>query len=109
MPHEVRALGRLLAVPLDVAAAIQAARAAPAVVGGWAYGNRVARMLATEWPQLVRGVVLIAAGGKFPPQAGIFESLRAYQDKSLPLEKRAEIARSILYGPNSNITAADAD
>jgi len=26
--------------------------------------------------------------------------LQAYQDKSLPLEKRAEIGRSILYGPN---------
>src|SRR6266702_5236260 len=44
----------------DVAAAIGASRAAPVIVGGWAYGNRVARMLATEWPQLVRGVVLIA-------------------------------------------------
>jgi pimeloyl-ACP methyl ester carboxylesterase len=56
----------------DVAAAIGATGAAPAIVGGWAYGNRVARMLATESPQLVRGIVLIAAGGKFVPKPEIF-------------------------------------
>jgi pimeloyl-ACP methyl ester carboxylesterase len=87
----------------DVAAAIQVTRAAPAIVGGWGYGNRVARMLATEWPNLVRGVVLMAAGGKFPPAAGVPESLRDYQDETLPVERRAEIARRILYGPSSKI------
>jgi pimeloyl-ACP methyl ester carboxylesterase len=91
----------------DVAAAIEATSAAPAIVGGWAYGNRVARMLATERPQLVRGLVLIAAGGKFAPKPEVFQSLQAYQDKSLPIEKRAEVARSILYGPNAIISIAD--
>jgi hypothetical protein len=38
----------------DIAAAIEATNAPPAIVGGWAYGNRVARMLATEFPQLRR-------------------------------------------------------
>jgi pimeloyl-ACP methyl ester carboxylesterase len=91
----------------DVAAAIEATSAAPAIVGGWAYGNRVARMLATQRPELVRGLVLIAAGGKFPPEPGVFESLRAYQDKSLPIEKRAEIGRKVLYGPNTTIATSD--
>ena len=91
----------------DVGAAIEASGSAPAIVAGWAYGNRVARMLATERPQLVRGVVLIAAGGKFAPAPGVFQSLQAYQDKSLPIEKRAEIGRTLLYGPNANISIAD--
>jgi pimeloyl-ACP methyl ester carboxylesterase len=94
-------------IAADVAAAIDATKAAPAIVGGWAYGNRVARMLATQQPDLVRGVVLIAAGGKFAPAPGVFESLRAYQDKSLPIEKRAEIGRRILYGPNTTISTTD--
>jgi pimeloyl-ACP methyl ester carboxylesterase len=94
-------------IAADVAAAIEATRSAPAIVGGWAYGNRVARMLATERPQLVRGLVLIAAGGKFPPAPGVFESLRDVQDKNLPIDKRAEIARKIAYGPNTNISIAD--
>jgi pimeloyl-ACP methyl ester carboxylesterase len=94
-------------IAADVAAAIEASHSAPAIVGGWAYGNRVARMLATERPQLVRGLVLIAAGGKFPPAPGVLESLRDVQDKSLPIEKRAEIARRISYGPNTSISIAD--
>jgi pimeloyl-ACP methyl ester carboxylesterase len=34
------------------------------------------------------------------------ESLREEQDKTLPIEKRAEIARRIAYGPNTNICIA---
>jgi len=91
----------------DVAAAIEATSTAPAIVAGFAYGNRVARMLATERPELVRGVVLIAAGGKFQPKPEIFQRLRDYQDKSLPLQKRAEIGRALLYGPNATISIED--
>jgi pimeloyl-ACP methyl ester carboxylesterase len=94
-------------IAADVAVAIEATNAAPAIVGGWAYGNRVARMLAVQRPELVRGVVLIAAGGKFAPAPGVLESLRAYRDKSLPIEKRAEIGRKIHYGPNTTISTAD--
>ena len=91
----------------DVASAIEKVGAAPAIVAGWAYGNRVARMIASERPELVRGVVLIAAGGKFPPKPEVMAGLRTVQDKSLPLEKRAEAARTVLYGPKSTISATD--
>jgi pimeloyl-ACP methyl ester carboxylesterase len=91
----------------DVAAAIEKAGAGPVIVAGWAYGNRVARMIASERPELVRGVVLIAAGGKFPPKPEVLSALRNAQDKSLPLEKRAEAARSVLYGPKSTISVSE--
>jgi pimeloyl-ACP methyl ester carboxylesterase len=91
----------------DVAAAIEKVGATPAIVVGWAYGNRVARMIASERPELVRGVVLIAAGGKFPPKPEVMTGLRTIQDKSLPLEKRAEAARTVLYGPKSSISATE--
>ena len=91
----------------DVASAIEKVGAAPAIVAGWAYGNRVARMIASERPELVRGVVLVAAGGKFPPKPEVMAGLRTVQDKSLPLEKRAEAARTVLYGPKSTISATD--
>jgi pimeloyl-ACP methyl ester carboxylesterase len=48
----------------DVAAVIRALGAAPAFVLGHAGGNRTARALATRRPELVRGVILLAAGGK---------------------------------------------
>jgi pimeloyl-ACP methyl ester carboxylesterase len=91
----------------DVASAIERVAAAPAIVVGWAYGNRVARMIASERPELVRGVVLIAAGGKFPPKPEVIAGLRKVQDKTLPLDERAEAARTVLYGPKSTISAAD--
>ncbi len=90
----------------DVAAAIEKVGAAPAIVVGWAYGNRVARMIASERPELVRGVVLIAAGGKYPPKPEVLAKMRIYQDKSLPLETRAEAAR-VRYGPKSTISVTD--
>jgi pimeloyl-ACP methyl ester carboxylesterase len=91
----------------DVVAAIEKVGAAPAIVAGWAYGNRIARMIATEWPELVRGVMLIAAGGKFPPKPEVATALRIVQDQNLPLEKRAETARTVLYGPKSTISATE--
>jgi pimeloyl-ACP methyl ester carboxylesterase len=91
----------------DVAAAIEQVGAAPAIVVGWAYGNRVARMIASERPELVRGVVLIAAGGKYPPKPEVLATLRKVQDKNLPLEQRAEASRTVLYGPKSMMSAAE--
>lgn len=53
----------------DAAAAIDALDAAPATVVGHAFGNRVTRMLATEYPDLVESCVLLACGGLVPPVA----------------------------------------
>jgi pimeloyl-ACP methyl ester carboxylesterase len=51
----------------DVAGVIEALKLGPANVGGHAFGNRVARMLAADRPELVRSVILFAAGGKLAP------------------------------------------
>ena len=50
----------------DAAAVIEACGDGPADVIGHAFGNRVARMLASDRPDLVRRVVLLAAGGMAP-------------------------------------------
>ncbi len=91
----------------DVATVIGKVGAAPAIVVGWAYGNRVARMIASEQPEIVRGVVLIAAGGKYPPKPEVLTTMRKVQDMSLPLEQRAEAARIVLYGPKSTISVPE--
>src|SRR5258705_4463519 len=91
----------------DVRAVIEKFDAAPAIVAGWAYGNRVARFLARERPELIRGVVLMAAGGKIPPKPDVAAGVRVTQDKSVPPERRAEAARAVFYGPNANISASE--
>ena len=90
----------------DVAAAIEAEGGGPAVVAGAAFGNRVARMLAVRRPDLVRGLVLMAAGGRFPPTPEAMASLRLVQDRTAPMAAREEAARAVLFSPGSTITRA---
>jgi len=80
----------------DVARAIEIVGGAPVVVAGHAYGNRVGRMLAQARPDLVRGVVLMAAGGKFPPSKAAIQDIQTLQDKSLPPERRTMAAKACL-------------
>jgi pimeloyl-ACP methyl ester carboxylesterase len=91
----------------DIAKAIEAVGGAPVVVAGHAYGNRLGRMLAQDRPDLVRGVVLMAAGGKFPPAAEAVQNLRTFQDKSLPVDRRTLAAKAALFGAQSNPTTDD--
>lgn len=47
----------------------------PAVVVGHAFGQRIARALAVLHPELVRGIVMLAAGGRVPPSPEAKRSL----------------------------------
>lgn len=51
----------------DIAADVAAVLPGPAHLVGHAFGNRVARCLAADRPDLVRTVTLLAAGGLIPP------------------------------------------
>jgi len=91
----------------DVARAIESGGGGPVVLAGHAFGNRVARMLASDRPDLVRGVVLMAAGGKFPPGPEAVQNFRASQDKSLSAERRSTATKAAFFGPQSNPTPDD--
>ena len=89
----------------DVAAVIVALAAAPAVIAGHAFGNYVARSLAADRPELVRGVALLAASpGKAPPgEVTIGPAMRAAimgsGDESLPVEERLAHLRTAFFAP----------
>ena len=83
----------------DAAAVIEAFGAGPAVVVGHAFGNRVARMLASDRPELVRAVVLLAAGGKAPMDPSIRDSLTKSFDLGLPEAERLEHVRRAFFAP----------
>jgi pimeloyl-ACP methyl ester carboxylesterase len=51
----------------DVAGVVDELGIAPAFVLGHAYGNRIARTVAADRPDIVRGVILVAAGGQVAP------------------------------------------
>jgi len=55
----------------DVGRVIERVAGGRAHVLGWAWGNRIARTLAADSPERVATVVLIAAGGKVPPDPSL--------------------------------------
>lgn len=95
----------------DVGAAIEAVPgAAPAFVAGHAFGNYVARTLATDRPELVRGVVLLAASiGRPPPGEVLYgpeirEAIMGSGDPSLPREARLAHLRRAFFAPGNDPT-----
>ena len=76
----------------DIAEVIKAQGGGRAVVVGHAYGNWVARMTATDYPALVRGVVILAAAAKsYPPE--LTNAVTEAGDLTLPDEKRLAALR----------------
>lgn len=65
-------------------------------IAGHAFGNRVARAVALDYPQQVEGVILLAAGGTVAPSEGATEALKiAFSDVS---EAEAEKAMEYMVG-----------
>ena len=82
----------------DVAAVIEQQRAGPAVVLGHAFGQWIARTLATDRPDLVRGVVLAAAAAK-SNQPELREALAKCVDTGLPEVERRAALRFAFFAP----------
>jgi len=74
---------RLQDLARDVAFVIGREKGGPAVIAGHAYGNWVARMTATDHPELVRGIVLMAAAAKTFPDY-LRSDVQQSADTSLP-------------------------
>lgn len=88
----------------DVAAAITALDAAPAVVVGHAFGNRVARTLAADRPELVAAVALLSCSGKVPHDAAMAEANRLALAADVAPEARRAAACRAWFGPGADPT-----
>jgi pimeloyl-ACP methyl ester carboxylesterase len=87
----------------DIAAVIEADGGGAAFVAGHAFGNRVARMLATDRPDLVRGLSLIAANvGHAPSTPPIREAIRNSANPGLPEEDRLKALRFAFFAPGND-------
>lgn len=74
----------------------------PAVVLGHAFGNRVARCLAADRPDLVSGLVLLGCGGRVPGDAEARSALGRCFDTALgPAEHRRAVATAF-FAPGSD-------
>jgi pimeloyl-ACP methyl ester carboxylesterase len=93
----------------DMAAVIRQEGGGPAVMVGHAFGNWVARMTAVDYPDLVRGVVIVAAAAKAYPNGfaaakELSESVRKAGDSRLPDEERLKYLRMAFFAPGNDPT-----
>jgi pimeloyl-ACP methyl ester carboxylesterase len=88
----------------DVAGVIQALKLRQANVVGHAFGNRAARMVAADHPELVHSVILYAAGGKVPPKPPAEQALMSIFN---PASTYTEVLAAMRYmvGPADNVEA----
>lgn len=64
---------------------------------GWALGNRIQRMVATDHPQRVASITLLAAGGLVTPTTEPGTLNRLLSDADLPLQEKMALARHTLF------------
>lgn len=88
----------------DVAAVIDKVGGAPVALVGHAFGNRVARTLAADRPDLVTCVVMLGASGKVQPSAEIAAAIKVAQSMHLPRKDREAAVRLAWVGPGRDIS-----
>jgi pimeloyl-ACP methyl ester carboxylesterase len=86
----------------NVAMVIEGLRGGPAVLVGHAFGQRVARMLAMLRPDLVKGLVMLAAGGKVPVPPRAREALSGCFDLSLSSGAHINHVRYAFFAPGND-------
>jgi len=94
----------------DVARVIESENKGPVIVVGHAFGNFVARQIAADRPDLVRGVVVAAgSSGKVPPGSSempigpeIRKAIDGPSDMSLPESKRLEYLQIAFFAPGND-------
>jgi len=87
----------------DIASVIEHNGGAPAFVVGHAFGNRVARMLATARPELVRAVSLVAANvGHNPSPPDVRAAIRTSADIGAPDDARIKAMQFVFFAPGND-------
>ena len=87
----------------DIAAVIEHDNNGPAFVVGQPLGNRVARMLETARPELVRAVGLVAANvGHNPSPPDVRTAIRTSANTSAPDDDRVKAMQFVFFAPGSD-------
>jgi pimeloyl-ACP methyl ester carboxylesterase len=86
----------------DVALVIDNEGGGPAIVAGHAFGNFVARATATDRPDLVRAVVLLAATHVWPVPPEVRDSISKSGDLSLSDEERLRHLKHAFFAPEND-------
>ncbi len=86
----------------DMAAVIRAEGGGPAVMAGHAFGNFVARATAADFPELVRGVALLAATHTWPLAPELRDAINKSHQMDLPEAERLTHLRRVFFAPGND-------
>lgn len=86
----------------DIAAVIRDVSADAVTIVGHAWGNRLARMVATDHPRLVQQLVLVAAGGRAPASPDIGQALDRAFDLTLTKSDHLAAVAKAFFAPGSD-------
>jgi len=89
----------------DVAAIIESVVAGPATVIGHAFGNRVARTLASDHPGLVKQLILLSAGGMVPRSPEIERVTTRFWETDLARQDRLMALRRAFFASGNDARA----
>jgi pimeloyl-ACP methyl ester carboxylesterase len=89
----------------DAAAVIEAIGGKPVIVIGHAFGQRVGRTLAADRPELVKAMIMIAAGGKAPMRSGARQALLGSFRFDQSEEKRMDDAKVAFFASGNDPNA----
>ena len=86
----------------EVAAVVHALTNEPVTLAGHAFGNRVARMTATEFPHLVERVVLLCCGGLIPAAPEPAAALVRVFDGELSDDEHLAAVATAFFAPGND-------
>ena len=86
----------------DVAAVIHALVSEPVTIIGHAFGNRVSRMTATNFPHLIDSVVLLCCGGLIPPAPEHALALQRVFEIELSGEEHLQAVSQAFFAPGND-------
>jgi len=89
----------------DVAATIESVVGRPATVVGHDFGNRIARTLASDYPRLVKQLILLSAGGMVPRSPEIEKLTTRFWETALSPEDRLTAIRRIFFAAGNDVPA----
>jgi pimeloyl-ACP methyl ester carboxylesterase len=88
----------------DAASLITSWVSSPVTVIGHAFGNRIARTLAVDRPELVKQLVLLSCSGKVQPEPDIAEAIRLAQATDTSPEVQRQAVERAWFGPEGDPT-----
>jgi len=87
----------------DVAATIQSLVCSPATVIGHDFGNRIARTLASDYPRLVKQLILLSAGGMVPRSPEMEKLTTRFWESALSRKDRLSAIREIFFAAGNDV------